>query len=192
MSTTQLFVEHLIAGAFTLFGILIITIAITGFNPAMMQAVMDYQALLAIGSTALMYPLGIFTDNLSDEVLKGKNEKLRKKHKLNEGRITAAKLIAQLDNDSISRHFAYSRMKIRISRAAIFNFAFVSFSLAIFFLARGSEFPSIIVWVAVSVSVLIGATLSLFAYWNWYTISNNHHKLTARIWNDTTEIRERS
>ena len=70
MSTTQLFVEHLIAGALTLFGIVLIIFAIGGIDANLMEKLLKYEGLLTVVGVSAMYPLGIFTDNFADFLLK--------------------------------------------------------------------------------------------------------------------------
>lgn len=185
MSTTQLFVEHLIAGALTLFGIVLIIFAIGGIDANLMEKLLKYEGLLTVVGVSAMYPLGIFTDNFADFLLKKSNNKLRAKHELAKDGITIAKLLVKLQDENVSKYFNYTRMRIRISRSAIFNFSFVTISLIIFFLVRGNEFSSLNKWTAIIISLVFGGMLTFYAYWNWKNIANNYHRMTARIWRET-------
>lgn len=129
MSTTQLFVEHLIAGALSLFGLCLIVISIIGLDSDWAEQILGYEGLLTTLALSIMYPLGIFTDNFLDYLLKGRNTKIRERFNLIEKRITVTRLLLRSDNENISKYFNFSRMRIRISRSAIFNFFIVTLGL---------------------------------------------------------------
>ncbi len=78
LSTTELFVEHIISGILSLIWIGAIVFCFTGVDTSFMPLIKDLWGLLAVVATAIAYPVGIFVDTAADKILENWNGKIKK------------------------------------------------------------------------------------------------------------------
>ncbi len=88
MNTTQLFIEHLIAGAFTLAGLILLILTVTGLDVSFWGIIMEKEGYATVVAFLITYPLGIFTDSFADWIFNKKNESIRVNFHLRQLNIT--------------------------------------------------------------------------------------------------------
>jgi hypothetical protein len=178
MSTTAVLVEHLLSGVQAMVWFTLLTLSIFGFDWINPEKFKGFETAISFASLALIYPLGVFMDNLSDTLLAKRIKKLKLKHikneKLNIGNV--------LDKASgpLSEYFTYTRMRIRVSRVTFLNFILITITLVTFTITRLNSIlrestGSIIFW-----EIVTGLFVSLFAFWNWNVITNNYYEKAAK------------
>jgi hypothetical protein len=178
MNTTTVLVEHLLSGVQALVWFALLTLSIFGFEWIDPEKVKGFETALSFASLAIIYPLGVFMDNLSDTILAKRIKKLKQKHikneKLNVGYV--------LDKASgpLSEYFTYTRMRIRVSRVTFLNFILITITLVVFTTTRlstmlSNSLGSILFW-----EIVTGLFITLFAFWNWNSITNNYYEKAAK------------
>ncbi len=187
MSTTTIFIEHLISGALTLLAILF-GVAATGIIQLTdVRTILELESFSAILGIAFAYPLGIFIDNVADKILESPDSKMRNKSGLKKG--ATARLMMISKGSSLANFMNYRRTRIRIARSSAVNFAFLTLCVVTFLIARRSEIGSI-TNMTVGVVLIGGLALTLFALYSWYEISRNYHDRTAEFIKLDSEIEE--
>ena len=78
MKTTQIILEHLIAGVQATVWIALIILSVFGFDWIEFKLFALQETLLTVVILSFVYPLGIIIDNLADTLLKKKEFKIRK------------------------------------------------------------------------------------------------------------------
>ncbi len=178
MNTTTVLVEHLLSGVQAMVWFTLLTLSIFGFEWINPEKFKGFETALSIASLAIIYPLGVFMDNLSDTILSKRIKRLKAKHikneKLNVGYV--------LDKASgpLSEYFTYTRMRIRVSRVTFLNFILITITLVVFTLTRldallKNSINSIIFW-----EIVTGLFITCFAFWNWNAITNNYYEKAAK------------
>ncbi|MBK8372977.1 MAG: hypothetical protein IPL20_16845 [Saprospiraceae bacterium] len=178
MNTTTVLVEHLLSGVQAFIWFVLITLSIFGFDWIHPESFKGFEAFLSFGSLAIIYPLGVFMDNLSDTILSKRVKKIKcsyiKNEKLGVG------YILDKASEPLTEYFTYTRMRIRISRVTFLNFIFITITLVIFTMTRlqnvaGDSLAFILFW-----EIITGLFITVFAFWNWNEITNNYYKKAAK------------
>ena len=124
MSTTDLLIEHLITGIQTAIWIILLSLTFSGIDETLMEFLKANETLVLFLTMALIYPLGIFVDNLSDKLLDWKDKQIRDKEFKDKvpKDLSVSKVLLYAQDDKLSDFYAYIRMRIRISRSTFVNF----------------------------------------------------------------------
>jgi len=180
MSTTSVLIEHLLSGIQAMAWFTLLTLSIFGFEWIDPEKFKGFETALSFASLAIIYPLGVFMDNLSDTILSKRVKKLKIRHikneKLNIGYVLDAA------SGPLREYFTYIRMKIRICRVTFLNFILITITLVFFTLIRlnslvndSDSMISIVFW-----EIATGLFIILFPLWNWNAITNNYYEKAAK------------
>jgi len=186
MNTTELFVEHLITGLMSIAWIMLFSLGLIDFNLSTIPLFHGFEAIALIFVFSMAYPLGIFTDNLADSLLKRWNNSIRKKYELEKNGITVARVLMTIKNEDVSKYFNYVRM--RIARSAGVNFLLLTISSILFLTIHKNSSDILISFKLILTVGIIGLILTLWALWSWKNIVSNYHKMSKRILEEYTRI----
>ncbi len=183
LSTTELFVEHIISGILSLVWIIAIMLCFTGIDTSILPVIHDFWGLFAVVTTAIAYPVGIFVDTFADKLLAGWNQKIKRQYDP-KNEINLLTLIRNMKDTNITNYFTYNRFKTRIARSSFINFAMIGIAGALFIIFRGA---SIGINQPVNISVVIfifSIVLSATALFLWKEIANTVYESAGKLWKD--------
>jgi hypothetical protein len=140
LSTTELFVEHIISGILSLLWILLVIFCITGIDPTLLPVIKELWGLFAVVTTAIAYPIGIFVDTIADKLLEKWNQKIKASHGLPADFSLLIFLHENKDDNNLLSYFTYNRFKTRVARSSFINFMMIGIVGAAFVLVQGSTF----------------------------------------------------
>ena len=187
MTTTQIFIEHLIAGILTAVWLVLGVLTLVGLEQLDVEALDKMSGVWAFVGLAVVYPLGVLVDQLADWMLgraegrvkEGLNEKL-KSNGAKEGApledVSIRKIFIDVDKDSINRYFEYVRVRIRIMRTAVLNFGLLAMVLPAFLLRHEDYFHGAsmkLYWVLPLVGGLFCALVAGLAFLAWWRITSD-------------------
>lgn len=181
LSTTELFVEHIISGILSLVWIVAAMLCFTGVDPAMWAGLKDYWAVVLLIGTAVAYPVGILVDTTADLMLEGLDKHTKRKHKLPDD-FSLLLRITDGTPTNIINYFTYNRFKTRVARSSFLNFGLIGFIVAILLRRQGMAFG---VEEPLLVSVVVFLTFNLLAaaaFFLWWKIANTVYKKASRVW----------
>jgi hypothetical protein len=173
MKTTQIIIEHLIAGIQMLIWLALFVFSLTGtdwYTPEAWH--INSTAALAI-SVAFVYPFGIIIDNIADRLLKGREKKIRAS--IPGGQQSMRKLLLQLDDADITDSFNYIRMRIRISRSACINFVMMTIAALTFV---GAQLNGNDTYFAIA--LIFGPLLIFLSYFSWQLLTKSCYSKLAK------------
>ena len=178
MSTTSLFVDLLISGIQVAMWLCLLVGCILGADPSVIGKIREWDTVLAILLLPVVYPVGIFIDNLADDLLGPISRRIRRRFLLDETS-TVMKLLSENKDDFLSRYFDYVRTRIRISRSSALNFALITLVGEFFIWLRWQ--PAFGgtrgVWMCMIAS--LGGLLTALAIFSWYRITTTFSKKLA-------------
>jgi hypothetical protein len=187
LNSTQLFIEQLLSGFLTLIAIALIFASIFDLNFGDISSYSDYEGIIFLLIVACSYPLGIFSDNLADEILKKWEKRIKlKAHFGNpqgqtdlEMEISIGEILRVADSEWLSLYYTYSRKRIRVSRSAAFNILLLTPSIIAFLIGNNDFGPA---W-KISLGVfIIGMVLFSIAIWNWFNLTKDFYRKSKRTW----------
>ncbi len=176
MKTTQLIIEHLIAGIQMMIWLLLLVLSVTGMEGFSLSELGINDTVALSIAVAFVYPLGIIIDNMADLLLKKQEKKIRQS--IPGGAQSMRRLLILLKDASTEEQFSYIRMRIRISRSACLNFFMLSLALlafTIFQLGDHAHFSNLIV-----LELVAGAVLVFLSYYSWYLLTKSCYGKLAR------------
>lgn len=177
MKTTQLIIEHLIAGIQMMIWLLLLIFTVTGTEGFSLSEMGINDTVALSIAVAFVYPLGIIIDNMADLLLKNREMKIRQA--IPGGTQSIRRLLIMLKDASTEEQFSYIRMRIRISRSACLNFFMLSIALlafTIFQLGDHAHFANLIV-----LELIAGAVLVFLSYYSWFLLTKScYGKLAQR------------
>lgn len=173
MKTTQIIIEHLIAGIQMLIWLALFVFSLTGIDWYTPEAWhINSTAALAI-SVAFVYPFGIIIDNIADRLLQGREKKIRAS--IPGGQQSMRKLLLQLNDADTTESFNYIRMRIRISRSAFVNFVMMTIAAITFVGAQlngnGTYFIA---------ALIVGALLIFISFYSWKLLTTSCYTKLAK------------
>ncbi len=179
LSTTELFVEHIISGILSLIWVGAIVFSVTGIDPSLMPFIKDFWGLFAVVTTAIAYPIGIFVDTIADKILDGWNERIKKEKEVET--VSLILLLHRLKDDNLTGYFTYNRFKTRVSRSSALNFLLIGLTVPLFILVSGNglgvEHP-----LRIALTIFVTFTLlSSIAILLWREIAYSVHKRTKQV-----------
>lgn len=142
MSTTAVIIEHLISGLQAALWIILLMLVVFGYSWVPWEQLKSIPAEVTITAFAVIYPIGIFFDEVADRVFHLWTDKVRQSRLQREELspededITAMYLLQRTNDEFLKSYFNYIRMRIRISRCAAFNFGLTTFSVVLFTMLR--------------------------------------------------------
>ena len=183
MSTTAVIIEHLISGLQAILWVFLLVLAVFGYEWVPLEQVKSISPEVTVVAFAIVYPIGIFFDEVADRVFHPWTNKIRQSRlqreglKAEDGDITAFYLLQRTDDEFLRSYFNYIRMRIRISRSAAFNFGLTTFLAVVFTSLRLS-----VGWKVIAMELFLGSSLTLLAVFAWYRFSDTFVKQIARVW----------
>ena len=118
----------------------------------------------------VLYPIGIFIDEMADKILLNWSEKIRKRTisersiaVSDQDKIKVSYLFSQNLDERLKDYFSYVRTRIRIARSTALNFLLITLSLEVFLITRLHVDTYTIIIVTI-----IGVTLTILAMLSWY------------------------
>lgn len=178
MNTTSLFIDLLISGIQVALWLCLLIASVLGFDPKILKEIKGWEVVLAVALLTIVYPVGIFIDNLADELLRPIGRKIRKQFHLDDSP-SVMKLLTRTKDDSLSRYFEYVRTRIRISRSSAFNFALITIFGELFILTRWSPAFGVPRWLLAVLIGILGIALTALAFYSWYRITVTFSKKLA-------------
>ncbi len=151
---------------------------ILGADPKLLGSVKDWDAVLAVLLLPIVYPVGIFIDNLADDLLRPIGRRIRKRFTLDETP-SVMKLLAKTKDDFLSRYFDYVRTRIRISRSSALNFTLITFFGELFLWIRWRPTFGATQGEWMGMVGLLGGILTALAVFSWYRITVTFSKKLA-------------
>ncbi len=180
LSTTELFVEHIISGILSLLWIIAIMLCFTGIDTSILPVIRDFWGLFAVVTTAIAYPVGIFVDTFADKLLTGWNQKIKRQYNP-KNEINLLTLIRNMKDTNITNYFTYNRFKTRIARSSFINFAMIGIAGALLITLRG---PALGIERTGTISLVIFVTfilLSSTALFLWREIARTVYQKASRL-----------
>jgi len=178
VSTTTLFVDLLIIGMQVGALLLLVVLTFLGEQHAGLDKLKGWEGTLGVLALPVVYPLGMFVDNLADFLLDGWRKEIRNKYLRNPS-ANVSDLLMRAKDDKLAEYFEYLRIRIRISRSTALNFTLI----ALFFPVFASRYlggAGMMKWnagAAVSVASLLLAALALFT---WIGVTETYYKKLQR------------
>lgn len=177
MSTTALFVEHLITGLQALIWLTLMTICFYR-NDANLSLLpfKGFEAQAMLLAFVFAYPLGILIDNLADWLF-DKFICLFDKSKKSKNTVNVTELLARTKDTSLSSYLSYVRMRIRISRSSALNFALLTIFLIVFtWKNHGIPIVPINYYLLIGLETAVGTLLTVFFIFSWHNIREKYHE----------------
>lgn len=196
MSTTAIIIEHLIGGVLGATWIILLLLTVFGYHWVPIDQIKEFSVPIAFWSLAIVYPMGIFIDELADRLLHTRMQAVRDKRLQSEGlspeddTLTALNLLPRIDDEFVKSYFNYIRMRIRISRTATLNFPLIAATAVLFTVIHFWSSPSW--WGIIITETILGIALTFFATWAWYRVSDTFAKQVARIYKGLNPIDKNS
>lgn len=156
-------IEHLVGGVQPVVWVL----ALMSYQPDLLQrckeVTQNFQTPAVILALAMLYPLGVFLDEVADALLRGWSARIRKrrfeKHGLGENAITAFGMLASDRSTFLRQYFDSSRSRIRLSRLTALN---AGLALVAAVVARGCyQLPT-------GPAILAAAVMLTISLWSWW------------------------
>ena len=171
MSTSTLFVDLLIIGIQVAVWLALLLLSLFGFQWIDFSQAKGWETVIGSLLLSLVYPIGVFVDNLADTLLTGWRTKIRDRY-INDKSQTAMHLLMTAKDNNLATFYAYLRIRIRISRSSALNFAVIAVLFPVFAFLRLDGWAGRSVWfVAVSVA-LASAAVSALALYTWYILTH--------------------
>lgn len=181
LSTTELFVEHIISGILSLVWIIAAMLCFTGVDPMLWAGLKDYWAVVLLIGTAVAYPVGILVDTTADLMLEGLDKQTKRKHRLPDD-FSLLLRINQETPANVVNYFIYNRFKTRVARSSFVNFALIGFIVAILLRRQGAAFGIDEPLLVSAVVFLTFNLLAAAAFFLWWKIANTVYKKAGRVW----------
>ena len=172
MNTTNILIDFLITGLQTSLWVIMLALAAFGINWIDLARFNGNEAIILFLILPLVYPLGMFIDNITDTLLKGWNQKIRNKS-ISDQNLSIFDVIIRSKDNAASSHFTSLRSRIRIARSSFANSILMAISLTVFISLQKKHLPvnfqSNLLWLLPCASLCISA-LALF---NWKVATQN-------------------
>lgn len=179
MKTTQIILEHLISGIQGIVWITLVGLSILGLDVLSYKLIGVYENLVLALLVALVYPLGIIIDNISDELLKSSEDAIRSR--VPGGNQSMRYLLTYHKDLNMEEFFDYIRMRIRICRSTFFNLFCITISLVVFTIVRWNSLElKASMGQVLTTELVIGLSLVLMAYYSWYLLTISFAKKIAK------------
>jgi hypothetical protein len=187
MSTTALFIELLITGVQAAIWLALLILCLLGFDWINPERLKGFEVLLAVVLLPIVYPAGVFIDNLADRLFRPWELKIREAYNLKKTQ-TALTLLMRTKDQSLASHFSYIRSRIRISRSSAFNFALMTVAGVTFTAIRLRGVPGFPFWRTLLLEIFIGLLLTALAALAWRNINHSFFKWIVKGYDVNSDI----
>ena len=182
MKTTQIILEHLIAGIQASTWIVLIILTLFGFDWIDLE-VSQFQNTIGLAILlSFVYPFGIIVDNLADSLLKGREKRIRAS--ITGGSQSMRGLLTKTQDQGLEEYFDYLRMRIRICRSAFLNIILITISLLLFTIIRLAGHLKISLVAVIFSELIIGILLTGIAYYSWRLLTQSFGKKIAKRYSE--------
>lgn len=186
MTTTVLFIEHLITGLQSFIWLLLLTFSITGYSWFRFDLFKGFELFISFIALAIIYPIGIFIDNIADDLFKKWSLKIRdkimSKEKVEYESLTVMKILYHSNDDFLKNYLGYIRTRIRISRSTALNFLIITILSVIFTITRLNNLKVINLWGLIIIEIFIGLLIVMISTISWYRITQVFAKQIAHAY----------
>jgi len=187
MSTTALFIELLITGIQATIWLILLILCLLGFEWINPDRLKGFEILLAVVLLPIVYPAGVFIDNLADSLFRPWELKIREAYNLKKTQ-TALTLLMRTKDQSLASHFTYIRSRIRISRSSALNFALMTIASMVFTVVRLRSVPRFPFWRTLLLEIFLGLSLTALAALAWQRINHDFFKWIVKGYNVNSDI----
>jgi hypothetical protein len=143
MNTTNIFVELVVVGFHALIWIALMVVALVGYQNVDLEKLLSVN--LALPILAMTYILGILVDRVADFIFIKQDTKMRpvdEDTNLPQSFLKMRYYILNKSSD-IYAQLEYTRSRLRIARASVFNFALMTIAGLLFIWFQAGKFLSI-------------------------------------------------
>lgn len=187
MTTTVLFIEHLITGLQAGLWLTLFLLSFFGYEPFNLERIRGYETIVAVVLLSLIYPLGLFIDNIADDFFSKWSEKIRDERIQSEKQIknrppTVLELLMLVNDEFLVEYMGYIRTRIRICRSAVFNFGLITLASVVFTVSRLSDVAGNLLWKILVFEIVVGLLITALALRSWYQVSDTFAKQSARAY----------
>jgi len=184
MTTTALIIEHLISGVQCLVWLILLVITLLGFDWIKLDQIKGTETFILPVLLAIAYPLGIFIDNLADDIFKRGERKITSNVLKVEGlggkKLTMMQVMGEANSEFAREYLGYVRSRVRLSRSTVLNFILITGIAVVFTLIRLSVLLGQSIRFIVICEVLCGLIIILFGFHSWYRSSQTFSKQIVR------------
>jgi len=171
MATTVLFIEHLITGFQASIWFTLFVLSLFGYEWIDLNKFTGTTLVLTLLIISIIYPFGVFVDNIADDILKSWNRKIRKKYIQDETH-SARRLLAITKDEALADYLGYVRTRIRISRSASLNFLLITISSIAFTATRLQNVLANSFWKVIIFELVVGVIVTTVAIATCHRISH--------------------
>jgi len=189
LSTTELFVEHIISGILSVVWLMSFVFCLTGVDPGFFPALQEYWPFFALVITAIAYPIGIIVDTVADILLARQNGKIRAKYNLPES-FTILEMINKWKDDNLKSYFTYNRFKTRVARSSMINFLMIAIGGSTFVWCQGDSIDIVQTEKISIIILMVFLVLALSAYLLWRQIGNDVYEKASLLTNRSLTTKE--
>jgi len=186
MTTTVLFIEHLISGIQAGIWLILFMLSILGLKFLESLRWNGYESLLLIILLSLLYPLGVFVDELADALFSRANRRIRTKIMKAEGlentSFSIMNLLRSENDEYLANYLGYIRTRIRISRSAVVNFVLITISAVVFTVTRLQQVTVLPTSLLLLIEIAAGGFMIGLAWWAWNHITHTFARRIAQIY----------
>jgi hypothetical protein len=187
MSTTALFIELLITGVQAAIWLTLLILCLLGFDWINPERLKGFELTLTVVLLPIIYPAGVFIDNLADRLFRPWELKIREPYNLKKTQ-TALTLLMRTKDQSLASHFSYIRSRIRISRSSAFNFALMTIASVAFTVVRLRSVPKFPFWRTLLLEIIVGSSLTALASLAWLHINHSFFKWVVKGYDIDSDI----
>jgi hypothetical protein len=181
MNTTNIFVELVVVGFHTLICIGIIILALFGYQNLDLEKLLTVN--LALPNLAMAYILGILIDRISDFIFISQDLKMRPDAKPGEPSFLTMRYYILLKSSDLYAQLEYTRSRLRIARASVFNFGLTTLAFLVF---EWLQLPKLLsiqnLILANLITIIIGAALTYASYLAWMGLIKSYSASTNRAY----------
>lgn len=186
MKTTQIILEHLIAGVQASTWIVLIILTLFGLDWIQLDNFALQDNIMIAVLLSFVYPFGIIVDNLADSLLKKREKKIRQS--VPGGTQSMRGLLQRSKDEGLEEYFDYLRMRIRICRSAFLNIILITLSLFFFTIFRLAPLIKISLATVLISELIIGILLAIIAYYSWHLLTRAFGKKIAKRYQELENI----
>ena len=183
MNTTDIFIEHLIAGVQVGVWLLLLCLSVFGFEWLDLEKIKDLQLIIAVLLLPFIYPLGIVVDNIADELLQPIQKRIRNKYIKDKNQSTA-RLMLVLKDRNVNEQLDYIRRRIRISRSSFFNIIFITAIFILFTVTRLEDKLNGDYYKALVFELVIGIVFVYLAWNSWVDFTTTQYKRVVDLYGE--------
>ena len=183
MSTTSVFIEHLIAGIQAAIWLVLSILIFQGFDWIKPEYFKDTDKYFIVLAVAVVYPLGVFIDEVADRLFRKKGDAMRKRIMKNI-EVTVGLVLERSKSDSLNQYFNYVKMRIRICRVSCLNFFCITLSSLFCIVLHFKETHYISKEGLMTIVFFTGISLTALAYYAWLKTTETFYEKLNGAWHN--------